>query len=78
MLHLRQLVFVLLVYLNIFDCYKILIVLPTPFKSHWNVGSSIAKALAEKEHKVTLISPYELTHRNVKNILTKREKIGLS
>lgn len=39
---------------------KILCVLPTLGKSHWIIGSSIAKALAEANHEVTVISPFPL------------------
>lgn len=76
MLLLRQLIILVFFYLEIFECYKILIVLPTPFKSHWNIGSAIAKTLARKGHEVTLISPHELKFDNVKNVLTTREKKG--
>jgi hypothetical protein len=51
-------------------------VLPTSFKSHWIIGSSIGKELAKKGHEVTLVSPYELKFENVRNILTTREKKG--
>lgn len=63
--------------LGFVECYKILVALPTSYKSHWNIGSSIAKELAKKGHQVTLISPYELKVENVTNILTTREKKGL-
>lgn len=57
--------------------FKILTVLPTPFKSHWMIGSSIAKELAKVGHEVTFVSPLELNFKNVKNVLLERHKSGL-
>jgi len=37
--------------------YNYLLVLPTGARSHYNVGSALAKGLATAGHQVTLISP---------------------
>ena len=60
------------------DSYKILTVLPTPFKSHWIIGSAIAKELAKVGHEVTFVSPLELKFKNVKNVVLERHKSGLN
>ncbi|XP_055384246.1 UDP-glycosyltransferase UGT5-like [Condylostylus longicornis] len=41
--------------------YKILGVFPTMAKSHYIVGSSLMKGLAEKGHEITMISPFPLS-----------------
>ncbi|KAH8312382.1 hypothetical protein KR044_010466, partial [Drosophila immigrans] len=40
--------------------YNYLMVLPTGARSHYNVGSALAKGLAAAGHQVTLISPFPL------------------
>lgn len=37
---------------------KILGVFPTYAKSHWSIGSSVAKSLLEAGHELTVITPY--------------------
>ncbi|XP_075147408.1 uncharacterized protein LOC142221536 [Haematobia irritans] len=44
--------------LNVVAGYKYLAVLHTPSKSHFIVGSSLMRALAEKGHEVYVISPF--------------------
>lgn len=39
--------------------YKILVALPSTFRSHYQFGSAISKALAAKGHDVTVISPFK-------------------
>ncbi|CAG9819910.1 unnamed protein product [Phaedon cochleariae] len=39
--------------------YKILMVFPMPFFSHFRLGSTLADGLAEAGHDVTLVSPFE-------------------
>lgn len=39
--------------------YKILGVFPVGAKSHYIIGNSLMKGLAEKGHEVTVISPYK-------------------
>lgn len=41
------------------NSYKILVALPTTFKSHYQFGSEISKALAAEGHEVTVISPFK-------------------
>ncbi|XP_002000245.2 UDP-glycosyltransferase UGT5 [Drosophila mojavensis] len=40
--------------------YNYLLVLPTIARSHYNVGSALAKGLAAAGHQVTLVSPFPL------------------
>lgn len=47
---------------NSVSAYKYLAVLPTYARSHFSVGSSLMKALAEKGHEVYVISPYPQKH----------------
>lgn len=42
------------------NAYKILGVFPTMAKSHWIIGSSLLKGLAEAGHEVTAISPFTI------------------
>lgn len=39
--------------------YKILVALPTTFKSHYQFGSELAKRLALEGHEVTVVSPFK-------------------
>ncbi|XP_049824005.1 UDP-glycosyltransferase UGT5 [Aethina tumida] len=39
--------------------YKILLVFPVPSRSHFNLGSALARGLANAGHDVTLLSPYD-------------------
>lgn len=39
--------------------YKLLIVFLVPSRSHFNLGSTLARGLANAGHDVTLVSPYE-------------------
>lgn len=39
--------------------YKLLVVFPMPSKSHFNLGSALARGLANAGHDVTLLSPYD-------------------
>lgn len=42
---------------------------PTPSKSHYFVGISLMKGLAEKGHEVTLLAPFE-EKQPIKNLKT--------
>jgi predicted CoA-binding protein len=53
------------------NCYKILTILPTPFKSHAIIGESVVKQLARAGHEVTLISSFRLEEVNVKNVVIR-------
>ena len=48
---------------------RILGVFPTGWKSHWKIGTSIVKQLANVGHDVTIISPFEFKEPNVQNVL---------
>lgn len=52
-----------LIFLFIFGqsvgAYKILVALPCPWRSHYQFGSEIAKALAAEGHEVTVLSPFK-------------------
>lgn len=48
----------LIVLLKITECARILGIFPTSGRSHYILGSSLMKGLAEKGHDVTVISPY--------------------
>lgn len=39
--------------------YKLLLVFPVPSRSHFNLGSALARGLANAGHDVTLLSPYD-------------------
>lgn len=39
--------------------YRVLVALPTTFKSHYQFGSEISKGLAAAGHEVTVISPFK-------------------
>lgn len=57
----------LLCLLSSVAAYNYLLVLPTSARSHYNVGSSLAKGLAAAGHQVTLVSPFALK-KPIKNI----------
>lgn len=67
----RVLPILVLLALAISEAFKILTVLPTPFKSHWIIGASVARELARAKHEVTVISPFYLHEKNVKNLVLK-------
>lgn len=72
------LIFLSIILIHKIDGYKILTVSPTPFKSHWKIGASIAKELAKVGHEVTFVSPYEMKFNNVENIVLERDKVAYS
>lgn len=39
--------------------YKLLVVFPMASRSHFNLGSALARGLANAGHDVTLLSPYD-------------------
>lgn len=47
--------------------YNYLVVLPAGARSHYNVGSALAKGLAAAGHQVTLVSAFPLK-KPIKNI----------
>lgn len=51
------------------ECYKILGVFPTIWKSHWQIGATVMKQLAAAGHDVTIVSPFELKEKNVRNVI---------
>lgn len=55
-------VVIFLVFIGIVNVngYKILGVFPTPGKSHWIIGHSVMKTLADAGHSVTVISAFPL------------------
>ncbi|XP_034488821.1 UDP-glucuronosyltransferase-like [Drosophila innubila] len=60
--------FLLLGILSSVTAFNYLVVLPTGARSHYNVGSSLAKGLAAAGHQVTLISPFALK-KPIENII---------
>lgn len=40
------------------ECYRLLVVFPMVAPSHYNLGSGLAKGLAEAGHDVTIIAPF--------------------
>ncbi|KAH8382856.1 hypothetical protein KR009_005610 [Drosophila setifemur] len=53
--------------LSCVSAYNYLVVLPTAARSHYHVGSALAKGLASAGHQVTLVSPFELK-KPIKNL----------
>lgn len=51
--------FCLIISFKLVNTYNILIALPTSFKSHYQFGSAIAKALAGEGHVVTVMSSFK-------------------
>lgn len=72
----KVLISILIFTSHLIESYKILIVSPTPFKSHWIIGSSIGKELAKNGHEVTLIGPFDLKFKNVNSVVLDRDKEG--
>ncbi|KAJ6640035.1 UDP-glycosyltransferase UGT5 [Pseudolycoriella hygida] len=56
--HLFLVIFYFVVYCRENESYKILGIFHTPSKSHYIAGGALMKALAEKGHEVTVISPF--------------------
>ncbi|EDV93634.1 GH18169 [Drosophila grimshawi] len=57
----------LLCLLSCVASYNYMVVLPCAARSHYNVGSALAKGLAAAGHQVTLVSPFALK-KPIKNI----------
>ncbi|XP_041451016.1 UDP-glycosyltransferase UGT5-like [Drosophila obscura] len=57
----------LLCLLSCVSAYNYLVVLHTAARSHYHVGSALAKGLAAAGHQVTIVSPFELK-KPIKNI----------
>lgn len=53
------LLLVFTIFLKLANGYKILVALPTTFKSHYQFGSELSKALAADGSEVTVISPFK-------------------
>lgn len=49
--------------------YKILIISPTPFKSHSIIADAIARELSRKSHDVTLVSKFKSSENNVRSVI---------
>ncbi|KAJ8918831.1 hypothetical protein NQ315_011117 [Exocentrus adspersus] len=52
------LIIVIAAVFNSVDCSKILLVFPFPSPSHYILGSSLARGLAEAGHDITMVSPF--------------------
>lgn len=52
-------VFLLCILYQNVNSYRILAVLPAPSKSHYYVGQSLMRGLAENGHDVPVISPFK-------------------
>ncbi|KAH8277484.1 hypothetical protein KR026_011519 [Drosophila bipectinata] len=68
--------FLALLVLGLLSCvsaYNYLVVLHTAARSHYHVGSALAKGLAGAGHQVTLVSPFELKKpiKNIKDVTVK-------
>ncbi|KAH8375036.1 hypothetical protein KR200_011652 [Drosophila serrata] len=63
----------LLCLLSCVSAYNYLVVLHTAARSHYHVGSALAKGLASAGHQVTLVSPFELKKpiKNIKDVTAK-------
>lgn len=48
---------------------RILGVFPTPWTSHWKVGSSVVQQLAKAGHDITFVSRFELKTVNIRNVI---------
>ncbi|XP_034662986.1 UDP-glucuronosyltransferase 2A1-like [Drosophila subobscura] len=61
----------LLCSLSCVSAYNYLVVLHTAARSHYHVGSALAKGLAAAGHQVTIVSPFELKKPipNIKDVL---------
>lgn len=59
MLHTFGIVFTLLAITVLCHGYKLLVVFPMPSKSHFNLGTALARGFANAGHEVTFLSPYE-------------------
>lgn len=59
--------------LSCVSAYNYLVVLHTAARSHYHVGSALAKGLASAGHQVTLVSPFELKKpiKNIKDVTVK-------
>ncbi|XP_017083904.2 uncharacterized protein LOC108116482 [Drosophila eugracilis] len=59
--------------LSCVSAYNYLMVLHTAARSHYHVGSALAKGLANAGHQVTIISPFELKKpiKNIKDVQVK-------
>nr|NP_652626.1 UDP-glycosyltransferase family 302 member C1 [Drosophila melanogaster]ACL89167.1 Ugt86Da-PA [synthetic construct]AAF54591.1 UDP-glycosyltransferase family 302 member C1 [Drosophila melanogaster]AAL28439.1 GM04645p [Drosophila melanogaster]AAO74690.1 RE18708p [Drosophila melanogaster]AOQ05761.1 Ugt86Da-RA [synthetic construct] len=59
--------------LSCVSAYNYLVVLHTAARSHYHVGSALAKGLAAAGHQVTIISPFELKKpiKNIKDVPAK-------
>lgn len=53
-----KLVFIIVICVYSIEMYKILGVFPVDSPSHYILGSTLMKALAEKGHEVTIIAPF--------------------
>lgn len=63
----------LLCLLSCVSAYNYLVVLHTSARSHYHVGSALAKGLAGAGHQVTLVSAFELKKpiKNIKDVTAK-------
>ncbi|KAH8294625.1 hypothetical protein KR018_000625 [Drosophila ironensis] len=59
--------------LSCVSAYNYLVLLHTAARSHYHVGSALAKGLASAGHQVTLVSPFELKKpiQNIKDVPVK-------
>jgi len=63
----------LLCLLSCVSAYNYLAILHTAARSHYHVGSALAKGLASAGHQVTIVSPFELKKpiKNIKDVTVK-------
>nr|CAH7731538.1 unnamed protein product [Callosobruchus chinensis] len=56
----RLIVGLILNVLCLAECYKILVIFPSPIVSHYILGEALASGLAEAGHDVTMVSPFQI------------------
>lgn len=64
-------IFLILVAISYASALKILGIFPTHSRSHWSIGSSVAKGLVEAGHELTVITPFSTKNppKNYKEIV---------
>lgn len=60
--------------LKILSAAKILAVFPSDYKSHFFIGRSIVKTLADRGHEITFISPFKLEYSRVESVLLESDR----
>ncbi|KAL5282623.1 UGT2A1.2 family protein [Megaselia abdita] len=70
MIFLRIILFLSLVLFSNVTCYNILVIFPHITYSHYNLGLTLSKGLAEKGHNVTLVAPFKEPKQKINNLRT--------